>query len=52
LMYELANHEYHINEEIEYTLDSLSLPQWYCQNPIKINLLTSVVKEYMKRHDY
>jgi pimeloyl-CoA synthetase len=27
LMYELANHEYHINEEIEYTLDSLSLPQ-------------------------
>jgi len=52
LMYELANHEYHINEDIEDTLDALSLPKGYWQNPININLLTSVVKEYMKRHDY
>lgn len=52
LMYELANHEYHINEDIEDTLDALSLPEGYWQNPININLLTSVVKEYMKRHDY
>ena len=52
LMYELANHEYHINEDIEDTLDALSLPEGYWQNPINIKLLTSVVKEYMKRHDY
>jgi hypothetical protein len=52
LLYELANHEYHITEDVEDTLDALSMPKGYWQNPININLLTSVIKEYMKRNNY
>ena len=52
LLYELANHEYHINEEIEDTLDALLLPEGYWKNQENIDFLESVIKEYMKRNNY
>lgn len=52
LWYELANHEYQYTEEIEDTLDALSLPDGYWDNPVNQELLNTVVKEYMKKNGY
>ena len=52
LMYELANHEYQITEDPEDTLDALELPEGYWEDPKNIELLESVIKEYMKANGY
>lgn len=52
LMYELANHEYHIMEDPEPTLDALELPEGYWEDPANIELLESVIKDYMKVNGY
>lgn len=52
LMYELANHEYQIAEEIDDTLDALSLPEGYWENPENQKFLNEVIKEYMAKVDW
>jgi hypothetical protein len=47
-MYELANHEYHIREDVRDTLDALGIDEEDLKNPEFKKLIKSYIKEYMK----
>ena len=53
IMYELANHEYHIREDLEDTLNALGIDEEDLNNPELKKLIKSCVKEYMNNiNDY
>lgn len=53
IMYELANHEYHIRENLEDTLNALGIDEEDLNNPELKKLIKSCTKEYMKKiNDY
>ena len=52
-MYELANHEYHIREDLEDTLNALSIDEEDLKNPELKKLVKNCTKEYMNNiNDY
>lgn len=53
IMYELANHEYHIREDLEDTLNALGIDEEDLNNQELKKLIKSCIKEYMKNiNDY
>jgi len=53
IMYELANHEYHIREDLEDTLNALGIDEEDMKNPELKKLVRTCTKEYMNNiNDY